>query len=554
MTPTHKYDVLILGSGAAGLTLALQLNPKLSIAVVSKGSLSAGSTRYAQGGISAVMDPTDSVESFISDTLNAGAGLCHEDTVRFVANHSKEQIDNLIKLGVPFTQADTAKTNETEPVAYHLTREGGHSHRRVVHCKDATGKALSTTLIDRIKESSNIQIFENYIAIDLITSAKLGKTPHRIHGAYVHNKESGETETFQAHKVVLASGGASKVYLYTSNPDVSTGDGIAMAWRAGCRIANMEFIQFHPTCLYHPQAKTYLISETLRGEGGHLLLPDGTRFMEKIDSRAELAPRDIVARAIDHEMKKRGLDCVYLDISFKPEEFIKSHFPTIYKRCLQFGFDITKEPIPVVPAAHYTCGGVITNLDAQTDIDGLYAIGETAHTGMHGANRMASNSLLECIVFGAAAAKHINKSIDQKETFPLLPDWDESRVTDSDEEIVVSHNWDELRHFMWDYVGIVRTNKRLERAMRRVNLLSREIFDYYSNFRVSNDLIELRNLVQVAELIIRSAMARKESRGLHYTLDYPNPDTTHEPQDTILSPPNYLDQASNTTEDVPASA
>jgi len=554
MTPTHKYDVLILGSGAAGLTLALQLDPKLSVAVVSKGTLNVGNTQYAQGGISAVMDPTDSVESFVADTLNAGAGLCREDTVRYVADHSKEEIDYLISMGVPFTQSDSAVTHETESVPYHLTREGGHSHRRVVHYKDATGEALSRTLIDRIKENSNIHIFENYIAIDLITSEKLKLHNHRVLGAYVHNKQSGETETFQAHKVVLATGGASKVYLYTSNPDVSTGDGIAMAWRAGCRIANMEFIQFHPTCLYHPHAKSFLISEAVRGEGGHLLLPDGTRFMENIDSRAELAPRDIVARAIDHEMKKRGLDCVYLDISFKSEEFIKSHFPTIYKRCLEFGFDITKEPIPVVPAAHYTCGGVITDLNGQTDIEGLYAIGETAHTGMHGANRMASNSLLECLVFGAGAARHISSTINHEQVFPVLPDWDESRVTDSDEEIVVSHNWDELRHFMWDYVGIVRTNKRLERAMRRVNLLSREIFEYYSNFRVSNDLIELRNLVQVAELIIRSAMMRKESRGLHYTLDYPQPDNSRTPQDTILLPPNFLTATSNTIVDVPANA
>ena len=456
MTPTHKYDVLILGSGAAGLTLALQLDPELRVAVISKDSLDAGSTRYAQGGISAVIDPTDSVESLVADTIGAGAGLCHEDTVRFVANHSKEQIDRLIKFGVPFTLADSSTTHETESTHFHLTREGGHSHRRVLHCKDATGKALTKTLIERIKENPNIHIFENYIAIDLITGSVSKSCAHRTCGAYVHNKESGHTETFQAHKVVLASGGASKVYLYTSNPDVSTGDGIAMAWRAGCRIANMEFIQFHPTCLYHPQAKSYLISETLRGEGGHLLLPDGTRFMEKIDPRAELAPRDVVARAIDHEMKKRGLDCVYLDISFKSEEFIKSHFPTIYKRCLHFGFDITKDPIPVVPAAHYTCGGIMTNHNGQTDIEGLYAIGETAHTGMHGANRMASNSLLECIVFGAAAAKHINHTIDQKEEFPALPDWDESRVTDSDEEIVVSHNWDELRRDSAFHVGLRR--------------------------------------------------------------------------------------------------
>jgi len=548
MTPTHKYDILIFGTGAAGLTLALQLDTHYQIALVSKGNLHAGSTWYAQGGISAVIDPEDSIDSHVADTLNAGAGLCKESVVRFVVEHSKEEIDWLIKLGVPFTH--TEEKNDQSP--YHLTTEGGHSHRRVIHCKDATGHALSKTLIARVKERSNIHIFENHIAIDLITSSKLNQLPNRVLGAYVHNKDTGHTETFQANKVILASGGASKVYLYTSNPDVSTGDGIAMAWRAGCRIANMEFIQFHPTCLYHPHAKSYLISEAVRGEGGHLLLPDGTRFMTKVDPRAELAPRDIVARAIDHEMKKRGLDCVYLDISFKPEDFIKSYFPTIYQRCLKFGVDMTQQPIPVVPAAHYTCGGVVTDRDGQTDIDGLYAIGETAFTGMHGANRMASNSLLECLVFGAAAAKHINASKPVHESFTVLPDWDESRVTDSDEEIVVAHNWDEVRSFMWDYVGIVRTNKRLERAMRRVNLLSKEIFEYYSNFRVTNDLIELRNLVDVAELIIRSAMARKESRGLHYTLDYPKPDDSKPPQDTILVPPNYLEPETRTIEDVSA--
>ncbi len=550
MTPTHKYDVVIFGSGAAGLTLALQLDPTLQIALVSKSRLYAGSSWYAQGGISAVLDPGDSIDSHVTDTQNAGAGLCKESVVRYVAEHSKQQIEWLIKLGVPFTHVD----DQNEQSAYHLTREGGHSHRRVIHCKDATGHALTKTLIERVKERPNIHIYENFIAIDLITSAKLNQLPQRVLGAYVHNKATGRTETFQAKSIVLASGGASKVYLYTSNPDVSTGDGIAMAWRAGCRIANMEFIQFHPTCLYHPHAKSYLISEAVRGEGGKLLLPDGTRFMEKVDPRAELAPRDIVARAIDHEMKKRGLDCVYLDISFKPEEFIKSHFPTIYKRCLKFGYDMTKDPIPVVPAAHYTCGGIITNQHGQTDIDGLYAIGETAWTGMHGANRMASNSLLECLVFGAAAAKHMNGHLPGEWIFPALPDWDESRVTDSDEEIVVAHNWDELRRFMWDYVGIVRTNKRLERAMRRVNLLAREIFEYYSNFRVTNDLIELRNLVDVAELIIRSAMSRKESRGLHYTLDYPEPDQSNPPKDTILTPPNYLESETNTSEDVSASA
>jgi len=549
MRATHKFDVLVLGSGAAGLSLALQIDPRLTVALVSKGNLHAGCTWYAQGGISAVLDPGDSIDSHVTDTLNSGAGLCDERVVRFVAENSKAQINWLIELGVPFTHVDEDNIES----AYHLTREGGHSHRRVIHCKDATGHSLSTTLIKHVKARSNIQIFENYIAIDLITD-KAKQFPRRVLGAYVHNKVSGHTETFQSNNVVLASGGASKVYLYTSNPDVSTGDGIAMAWRAGCRIANMEFIQFHPTCLYHPHAKSYLISEAVRGEGGHLLLPDGTRFMKAVDSRAELAPRDIVARAIDHEMKKRGLDCVYLDISFKPEDFIKSHFPTIYNRCLKFGYDMTKQPIPVVPAAHYTCGGVLTHDNGLTDIEGLYAIGETSMTGMHGANRMASNSLLECLVYGAAAAQHINHHCISQTAVTQLPEWDESRVTDSDEEIVVAHNWDELRSFMWDYVGIVRTNKRLERAMRRVNLLNREIYDYYSNFRVTNDLIELRNLVQVAELIIRSAMSRKESRGLHYTLDYPVADQSKPAQNTILIPPNYPELVKDTSVIEPVNA
>ena len=554
MTPKHYFDVLILGSGAAGLTLALKLDPKLKVAVVSKGALNEGSTRYAQGGISAVLDPSDSIDSHVQDTMTTGAGLCDESIVRFVVENSKKEIDWLIELGVPFTHMTDNTHSDGNGNGYHLTREGGHSHRRVIHCKDATGKALSDTLIQAVKQRDNIQIFDNHIAVDLITNAKLNRSPQKILGAYILNRSTGQTEVFNARAVTLASGGASKVYLYTSNPDVSTGDGIAMAWRAGCRVADMEFIQFHPTCLYHPQAKSSLISEALRGEGGKLLLPDGTRFMEKVDPRAELAPRDIVARAIDHEMKRQGLDCVYLDISFKPKAFIESHFPNIYKRCLKFGFDITKEPIPVVPAAHYTCGGVLTNKYGQTDIAGLYAIGETAWTGMHGANRMASNSLLECLVLGDSAAQHINKHLDTSQDIETVPDWDESRVTDSDEEIVVAHNWDELRRFMWDYVGIVRTNKRLERAMRRVNLLSREIFEYYSNFRISNDLIELRNLVDVAELIIRCAMARRESRGLHYTLNYPSPDDNHPPQNTILVPPNYQPLSRDTIEDAHVNA
>ncbi|KPJ90039.1 MAG: L-aspartate oxidase [Gammaproteobacteria bacterium SG8_11] len=550
MASQSTYDVLIIGSGAAGLSLALRLDPSAKVAIIAKARLQDGSTNYAQGGISAVIDPSDSIESHVEDTLAAGSGLCDESVVRFAVEHAKEQINWLIQLGMPFTH-EIPPSNST---GYHLTREGGHSHRRVIHAADATGKALSKTLIDAVKRQTNIDWFENHIAIDLVTGKKLNYKTQRIYGAYVLNKESSHVEVLRARFVVLATGGASKVYLYTSNPDVSTGDGIAMAWRAGCRVANMEFIQFHPTCLYHPQAKSFLISEAVRGEGGKLLLPDGTSFMDKIDARAELAPRDIVARAIDHEMKRLGLEYVYLDISFKPADFIKNHFPNIYERCLKYGYDMAKEPLPVVPAAHYTCGGVMTDLQGHTDIPGLYAIGETACTGLHGANRMASNSLMECLVFAASAAEHINSQLDKPFAVVDIPPWDESRVTDSDEEIVVAHNWDELRRFMWDYVGIVRTNKRLARALRRVEMLEREIDEYYSNFRVTNDLLELRNLVAVAWLIIQSAIARKESRGLHYTLDYPHTDSSQPPQNTILYSPNYLAPEQSGCEDEPATA
>lgn len=537
MTQQYQCDVLIIGSGAAGLSLALHLSDNARIAVIAKAPLSEGSTRYAQGGISAVLDPKDSTESHKQDTIDTGCGLCDESVVQFVVDNAKHQIDWLIERGMHFTTS--RETDSVSQPEYHLTREGGHSHRRVVHAADTTGRSLSQTLISNIKQCPNVDLFENHIAIDLITSQKLGIAEQRVLGAYVLDRVSGHVEVIRARYVILASGGASKVYLYTSNPDVSTGDGIAMAWRAGCRIANMEFIQFHPTCLYHPSAKSFLISETVRGEGGKLLLPDGSPFMQEFDPRAELAPRDIAARAIDHEMKRRGLDHVLLDISHKPADFIMEHFPNLYKRCLSYGFDMTKEALPVVPAAHYTCGGVMTDLAGRTDVDGLYAIGEVAHTGLHGANRMASNSLLECLVFAESAAQDINQRLQQQEQMPVIPEWDESRVTNSDEAIVVSHNWDELRRFMWDYVGIVRTDKRLERAMRRVTLLEHEIDEYYSNFRVSNDLIELRNLVLVAKLIIRSAMSRKESLGLHYTLDYPVHDSKQPAQNTVLTPCNY---------------
>ena len=526
------HDVLIIGGGAAGLSLALRLADRCRIAIIAKGSETSGSTYHAQGGISAVLRQDDSFESHIADTLNAGGGLCDEAAVKFTVNHGPENIQWLTDLGVPFS-SDTHKDGSK---SYHLTREGGHSHRRVIHAADATGQALETTLLNHIHHFDNIEFFENHISIDLITGRKLGLEHKRCVGAYVYNKDSEHVETFQARFVILATGGASKAYLYTSNPDGSTGDGIAMAWRAGCNIGNMEFMQFHPTCLYHPEAKSFLLSEALRGEGGHLLLPNGKRFMQRFDERAELAPRDIVARAIDHEMKRLGVECLYLDISHKPAAFITSHFPTIYQRCLEYGIDITREPAPVVPAAHYTCGGVATDLAGRTTVENLYAIGETAFTGLHGANRMASNSLLECLVFAQSASQDILKKIPEKYQPLSIKDWDESRVTDSDEEVVVSHNWDELRRFMWDYVGIVRSNKRLQRAQHRINLLKQEIDEYYGNFRVTNDLIELRNLVLVAELIVRSALLRKESRGLHFTLDYPQTDTTMPPQPTLLAP------------------
>lgn len=521
-----KFDVLIIGSGLAGMTLALHLAEKRKVGLITKRDLLEGSSTYAQGGIAAVLDTDDSVEDHIRDTLIAGAGLCNEDTTRFIVEHSKEAIDWLIELGVPFTRDDEHQTG------YHLTREGGHSHRRIIHAADATGAAVTTTLGQKIKAHPNITELEHYIAIDLITSQKLGQDGKRAYGVYALDKNSDEVVTIAAQHTILASGGAGKVYLYTTNPDTATGDGIAMGWRAGCRVGNMEFMQFHPTCLYHPHAKSFLITEAVRGEGGILKLPDGTRFMPQHDPRGELAPRDVVARAIDFEMKKHGLDCVYLDISYKPAQFIKEHFPNIYAHCLELGIDITQQPIPVVPAVHFTCGGIVTDLAGRTDVAGLYAVGEVAHTGLHGANRLASNSLLECLVIGKAAAADIQAQEAIK--LPAIPAWDDSRVTDPDEEVVISHNWEELRRAMWDYVGIVRTNKRLERALHRIDLLRGEIDEYYSNFHVSNDLIELRNLVQTAELIVRSALLRKESRGLHYSRDYP--DLLPEAAETVLTP------------------
>jgi len=522
----RKFDVLILGSGLGGMTIALQLAEKLKVGLITKRALRDGGSGWAQGGIAAVLDDSDSIELHIKDTQVAGAGLCDLDATRFIVENSKDAIDWLIKMGVPFTKDDAG---ETSYHGYHLTREGGHSHRRIIHAADATGAAVIDTLAIKVAAHPNITVLEEHIAVDLITDKA---NNNRCVGAYVYNKDEDQVETILAPFTVLATGGAGKVYLYTTNPDVATGDGIAMGWRAGCRVSNMEFIQFHPTCLYHPHAKSFLITEAVRGEGGILRLPDGTRFMPNHDERAELAPRDIVARAIDFEMKRGGFDCVYLDISYKSSAFVKEHFPNIYQRCLELGIDITKEPIPVVPAAHYTCGGLVTDLAGRTDVEGLYGVGEVACTGLHGANRLASNSLLECMVLGKAAAEDI---LQQTPTsLPSVPEWDESRVTDPDEEVVISHNWDELRRFMWDYVGIVRTNKRLERAQHRIKLLKSEIHEFYRNFRVSNDLIELRNLVTTAELIVRCALARKESRGLHYSRDYPKIEPNSKP--TILLP------------------
>lgn len=530
----HLCDVLVIGSGAAGLSFALRVAAHSKVIVLSKGPLAEGATYYAQGGIAAVFDETDSIESHVQDTLIAGAGLCDKAAVEFIAQNARDCVQWLIDYGVPF---DVEEHDGAQK--FHLTREGGHSHRRILHAADATGKAVQTTLVDKTRLHPNIQLFERYNAVDLITTAKLELTdstqqPNRVLGAYVWNRELERVETIRAKAVILATGGASKVYQYTTNPDISSGDGIAMAWRAGCRVANMEFNQFHPTCLYHPQARNFLLTEALRGEGAYLRRPDGSRFMPDFDSRAELAPRDIVARAIDHEMKRLGADCMYLDISHKPAEFVQAHFPTIYEKLLTLGLDLTAEPIPIVPAAHYTCGGVMVDQHGRTDVDGLYAIGEVSYTGLHGANRMASNSLLECVVYAWSAAEDLLQWLPYADVVDTLPAWDESQVECSDEKVVIQHNWHELRLFMWDYVGIVRTTKRLERALRRINMLKQEIQEYYAHFRVSNNLLELRNLVQVAELIVLCALQRKESRGLHYTLDYPQ--TRDESRPSVLTP------------------
>ena len=531
LTTTHHFDVIIVGSGGAGLSLALSLPDHFNIAVLAKSTLTDASTFYAQGGVAAVLDKTDSIEQHIDDTMIAGAQLCEIEAVKQTVEGGKPSVDFLLKHGVQFT------LDEQEQL--HLTREGGHSQRRIIHAADATGRAISTTLVERAQEKQNITIFENYIAIDLITSQKLGLKDqgNRALGLYALDEKTEKVHTFLAPSTALACGGAMKAYLYTSNPDIATGDGIAMAYRAGCRVANMEFNQFHPTCLYHPQARSFLITEAMRGEGAYLRLPDGERFMLRFDERAELAPRDIVARAIDYEIKRLGIRHVWLDISHKPAEFVKEHFPTLYARLLELGIDITTEMIPVVPAAHYTCGGVIVDENSQTDIEGLYAIGETSYTGLHGANRMASNSLLECFVYGMSAAKHIESQFNTSYISPDVPAWDDSQVMNPDEDVVILQNWDELRQTMWNYVGIVRTTKRLERALHRIEMLKREITEYYQDYQVSKNLIELRNLVLVSEMIVRCAMERKESRGLHFTLDYP--ELADELRKTVLTPPNF---------------
>ncbi|WP_297448943.1 L-aspartate oxidase [Ferrovum sp.] len=527
MEDVKSFEAIVVGSGLAGGVTALELAERgLRVALITKRSLEDGASPRAQGGIAAALSSLDSIDTHMQDTLIAGAGLCDTEATHFILERGKMAIQWLIQRGVCFTQ---------ENGTLHLTREGGHSQRRIAHVADATGAAIQNTLHPQLRAHPRIHVFEHHMLVDLITSERLDLPgPRRCVGLYALEENSGEVLAFTAPHTLLATGGAGKVYLYTTNPDTATGDGIAAGWRAGCTVANMEFIQFHPTCLYHPHAKSFLISEAVRGEGGILRLPNGHRFMPEHDARAELAPRDIVARTIDYEMKRHGLDCVYLDITHLSPEFIRGHFPTIHEKCLSLGIDMTTQPIPVVPAAHYTCGGLRTDLQGRTDLAGLYAVGETAYTGLHGANRLASNSLLECVVMAREASAAILSSPPPVPS-PVIPPWDSSQVTDPDEEVVISHNWEELRRFMWDYVGIVRTDKRLERATHRLKLLHEEILEFYTNFHVSRDLLELRNLVTVSQLIVDSARLRKESRGLHYSRDYPLSSASSRP--TLLTPP-----------------
>jgi L-aspartate oxidase len=527
-----QFDFLVLGSGIAGLSFALKVAPHGRVAIVTKKDRAESNTNYAQGGIAAVTSKEDSFEFHVRDTLEAGAGLCKENVVRTIIEEGPARIAELIELGMHFSEREIPRSNGARELD--LGKEGGHSRRRILHAKDVTGREIERALLAAIAERPNIEIFENHFAIDLITSQKLGYVSnHRCLGVYVLDNRTGEVETFAAPVTLLATGGCGKVYLYTTNPDIATGDGVAMAYRAGATVANMEFIQFHPTCLYHPRSKSFLISEAVRGEGGVLKSITGVEFMDSWHPLKSLAPRDIVARAIDSEMKKSGADHVLLDITHKPARFIMERFPNIYETCLRYDLDITKEPIPVVPAAHYQCGGVVTTVDGDTDISGLYGVGEVACTGLHGANRLASNSLLEALVCAHRAAERVIREKPQRSDF-VIPPWHSGNADNPDEMVVVSHNWDEIRRAMWDYVGIVRTNKRLERAQKRIANLQQEILEYYWDFKVTSDLLELRNIATVAELIVASAMRRPESRGLNYNLDYPAPNPEWAQRDTVL--------------------
>lgn len=556
----ERFDFIVLGSGLSGLLGALKLAWKgKRVALITKRSLSEGATAHAQGGIAAVTGPDDSVETHVQDTLIAGAGLCHEGIARVVAEEGPERIRELVELGVKFNSSSGLRSSgptgpegvSDEPEAYDLGLEGGHSRRRILHAQDSTGREIERALVEKASRERNITIFEHHVAIDLITGKKLGISGDKgCLGVYVLDRLTGKVQTFMASATVLATGGAGKVYLYTSNPDVASGDGLAMAYRAGARLANLEFVQFHPTCLFHPQAKSFLISEAMRGEGGILRLVDGTPFMHKYHPRKELAPRDVVARAIDQELKVRGEDCVYLDVTHRGEAFLKTRFPAIYNRCFELGIDIAKSPIPVVPAAHYFCGGVQTDEWGASSIPRLFSIGEVACTGLHGANRLASNSLLECAVFAHRASERALRWAASPLPKTTVPDWDPGNARSSDEQVVISQNWDEVRRVMWNYVGIVRSNKRLFRALRRIRLLQQEIQEYYWNFQVTSDLLELRNIALVSELVIRCALARRESRGLHYNIDTPQEDPSFK-KDTVIQGPHAPEVMEPTFQDLP---